>query len=168
MNHTENCLSLAKHDDGVPWEVLPHYRTLVCASLQLRHNGYDGVWHHQPRHCLPNRLYRRRSKKTSKLRVTGLCEGNSPVTGEFPAQMASDAGKVSIWRRHHGESPLLATQRLNNANFDVSVPHIVWKYALKLPRLLVALHAGCKRKRWVSQMRAPLAASREPSGSYNL
>ena len=29
--------------------------------------------------------------KTSKLRVTGLCVRNSPVTGEFPAQMASDA-----------------------------------------------------------------------------
>ena len=29
---------------------------------------------------------RRRSKKTSKLRVTGLCVGNSPGTGEFPAQ----------------------------------------------------------------------------------
>ena len=27
---------------------------------------------------------RRRSKKTSKLRVTSLCEENSPVTGEFP------------------------------------------------------------------------------------
>ena len=29
--------------------------------------------------------------KTSKLRVTGLCEGNPPVAGEFPAQMASYA-----------------------------------------------------------------------------
>ena len=29
-------------------------------------------------------LFRRRSKKTSKFRVTGLCEENSPVTGEFP------------------------------------------------------------------------------------
>ena len=46
--------------------------------------------------------FRRRSKKTSKLRVTGLCVGNSPVTGEFPAQMASNAEKVSIWWRHHG------------------------------------------------------------------
>ena len=36
-------------------------------------------------------LFRRRSKKTSKLCVTGLCVGNSPVTGEFPAQMASNA-----------------------------------------------------------------------------
>ena len=29
--------------------------------------------------------------KTSNIRVTGLCEGNSPVTGEFPAQLASNA-----------------------------------------------------------------------------
>ena len=40
-------------------------------------------------------------KKTSKLRVTGLCVGNSPVTGEFPAQRASNAENVSIWWRHH-------------------------------------------------------------------
>ena len=36
-----------------------------------------------------------------KLRVTGLCAGNSPVIGEFPAQGASDAESVSIWWRHH-------------------------------------------------------------------
>ena len=40
-------------------------------------------------------------KETSKLRVTGLCEGNSPVTGEFPAQTAINAVNVSIWWRHH-------------------------------------------------------------------
>ena len=40
-------------------------------------------------------------QKTPKLRVTGLCAGNSPVTGEFPAQMASNAENVSIWWRHH-------------------------------------------------------------------
>ena len=43
------------------------------------------------------------AKKTSKLRVTGLCAGNSPGTGEFPAQMASYAENVSIWWRHHGD-----------------------------------------------------------------
>ena len=44
-----------------------------------------------------------RSKKTctSKLCVTSLCVGNSPETGEFPAQMASSAENVSIWWRHH-------------------------------------------------------------------
>ena len=59
--------------------------------LQWRHNGCDGVSNHQPHHRLLNRLIGRRSKKTAKLRATGLCEGNSPVTGEFPAQMASNA-----------------------------------------------------------------------------
>ena len=54
-----------------------------------------------PHHCLLNRLFRRRSKKTSKLRVTGLCAGSSPGTGEFPAQMASNVVNVSIWWRHH-------------------------------------------------------------------
>ena len=70
-------------------------------TLRWRHNGRDSVSNHQPHHCLLNRLFRRRSKKTSKLRVTGLCAGNSPVTGEFPAQMASNAENVSIWWRHH-------------------------------------------------------------------
>ena len=44
-----------------------------------------------------------RSKKTSKLRVAGLCVGNLPGTGEFPAQMASNAENVSIWWRHHDD-----------------------------------------------------------------
>ena len=39
--------------------------------------------------------------KTSKLRVTGLCAANSPVTSEFPAQKANNAENVSIWWRHH-------------------------------------------------------------------
>ena len=30
-------------------------------------------------------------RNTSKLRVNGLCAGNSPGTGEFPAQMSSNA-----------------------------------------------------------------------------
>ena len=70
-------------------------------TLKWRHNGRDSVSNHQPHDCLLNRLFRRRSKKTSKLCVTGLCAGNSPVTGEFPAQMASNAENVSIWWRHH-------------------------------------------------------------------
>ena len=43
-----------------------------------RHNDHDGVSSHQPHGYLLNRLSRRRSYKTSKLRVTGLCVGNSP------------------------------------------------------------------------------------------
>ena len=70
------------------------------APLQWRHNGRDSVSNHQPHECLLNRLIRCRSKKTSKLRTTGLCAGNSPGTNEFPAQMASYAENVSIWWRH--------------------------------------------------------------------
>ena len=48
-----------------------------------------------------------RSKKISKLRVTGLCVGNSPGIGEFPALMASNAENVSISWRHHDCSGLM-------------------------------------------------------------
>ena len=70
-------------------------------SLQWRQNDHDSVSNHQPHDRLLNCLFGRRSKKTSKLRVTGLCVVNSPGTGEFPAQMASNAENVSIWWRHH-------------------------------------------------------------------
>ena len=70
-------------------------------SLRWRHNELDSVSDHQPHDCLLNRLFGRRSKKTSKLRVTGLCAGISPGTGEFPTQKASNAENVSIWWRHH-------------------------------------------------------------------
>ena len=48
--------------------------------LHWRHNERDDVSNHRRLDCLPNPLFRRRSKKTSKHRVTGLCEGNSPMT----------------------------------------------------------------------------------------
>ena len=82
---------------------LPYHTPSVLhalGALQWRHNGrdgHDGVSNHQPHDC----LFRRRSKKTSELRVTGLCVGNSPVSGEFPAQIASNAENVSMWWRHH-------------------------------------------------------------------
>ena len=71
--------------------------------LQWRHDGHDCVSNHHPHDCLLTRLFKRRSKKTSKHRVAGLYAGNSLVTGEFPAQMASDAENVSIWWRHHAQ-----------------------------------------------------------------
>ena len=73
-------------------------------SLQWRYNGRDGVSNYQPRDYLLNRLSMYKSKEASKLRVTGLCAGNSPVTGEFHAQMDSNAENVSIWWRHHVEN----------------------------------------------------------------
>ena len=54
------------------------------SSLQWRHNGRDSVSNHQPHDCLLNRLFRCRSKKTSKLRVTGFVRGihRGPVNSQ--------------------------------------------------------------------------------------
>ena len=64
------------------------------------------------------------SKKTLKLRVTGLCAGNSPVTGEFTAQRASDAENVSISWRHmyqriDGACKHKRLLSLRDANYDM-------------------------------------------------
>ena len=61
-----------------------NFTTVV--SLQWRHNERDGASNHRRLDCLLNRLFRRRSKKTSKLRVTGIYEGKPPVTGGFPSR----------------------------------------------------------------------------------
>ena len=80
--------------DVSPW---PHH----LWTKQWLHNERSGISNHRCLDCLLNHLLRRRSKKTSKLPITGLCEGNPPVTGGFPSQMASNAENVSIWWRRH-------------------------------------------------------------------
>ena len=100
------------------WTAVKHHWRVPIA-LKWRHNGCDSVSNHQPHDCLLNRLFRRRSKKTSKPRVTGLCEENSPATGKFPSQMVSNAENFSIWWRHHG----------NPENKELT-EHFWWKKAL--------------------------------------
>ena len=101
-------------------------------TLLWRHNGRDSVSNHQPHHYLINRLFKRRSKKASKLRVTGLCAGNSSVTGELRAQMASNAAIVSIWWRHHDcSSERVSTVReLQQWWHNVSYPR--WRHAWEI------------------------------------
>ena len=91
-----------------PWELSPilvHFGlNIVCLIVMqccVRHYNdvIMSVMASQITSLTATIYSRRRSKATSKLRVTGLCEGNSPVTGEFPAQRASNAENVSI---HHG------------------------------------------------------------------
>ena len=98
--------------DTVCWKILPTYSFISKVfwvpyqgagpiTFHWRHNELDSVSDHQTRDCLLTCLFRHRSKKTSNLCIAGLCEGNSPGTGEFPAQKASNAENVSIWWRHH-------------------------------------------------------------------
>ena len=54
-------------------------------TLQWCHNERNDVPNHQPQ-LFTHLLFSHRWEKTSKLRVTGLCMGNSPVTGEFPCK----------------------------------------------------------------------------------
>ena len=87
-----------------PWlACLEHYNdvTWACMTLHWRHNEHDGVSNHQPHDWLLDRLFRCGAKKASKLRGTGLCAGNWPVTDEFPAQRTRNAENVFIWWRHH-------------------------------------------------------------------
>ena len=74
-----------------------HVVVIVLNTLQRRHNGRDGVSNNQRLICILNRLSRRWSMKSSKLRITGLCEGNSQVPGEFSAQRTSYAENISFW-----------------------------------------------------------------------
>ena len=122
-------------------------------SLRWRHNGHDCVSNHQRHDCLLNRLFRRRSKKTSKLRVTGLCAGNSPGTGEFPTQMASNAENVSIWWRHHGFENLLpyaVCVRMNICYTCVSPISIINDWSVHL--FYINGNCGCNRHGYRAQV----------------
>ena len=90
------------------------YEKIAFHYEQWRHNGHDAVSNHQPHDCLPNHLFGRRSKKTSKLRVTGLCAGNSSVVSQSwscgkscytPAlnRKAESWNETSIWEIENRE-----------------------------------------------------------------
>ena len=109
-------------------------------ALQWHHNGCDGVSNHQPHDCLLNRSFRHTLKKTSKLRVTGLCAWNSLVTGEFPAQMASNVQNVFIWWRHHGLTRWMWNKKevhgLDTGSTIWPLPSIIWPWPWLSPRTL--------------------------------
>ena len=59
------------------WGAIQYRRSFRNSSLQRYHNERDGISNHNRLDCLLNCLFRRISRKSRKLRVTGLCEGNS-------------------------------------------------------------------------------------------
>ena len=129
-------------------------------SLQWRHNEHDGVSNRQPHHLLLNRLFRRRSKKTSKLRVTGLCVGNLPVTGEFPAQMASNAENVSIWWRYH----IIFSDRYSTLIFMLEIMcHLI----VPTQTMLQIGHLGHHTPEFITHLGSSPRAVKHPPGFSN-
>ena len=120
------------HSHTYTWLELGHHH-----ALQWHHNELAGISNHQSHDCLLNRLFTRRSKKTSKLQITGLCEGNSPVTGEFPAQRASNAENVSIWWCHHAADVL--TPNCAKPSEDIMLTKKLGKFSSKFLWLRVIL-----------------------------
>ena len=80
-------------DGSLHHVTMPHYNDVIISAIASLITSLTSVY---------STVYSGADKKKSKLHVTGLCVGNSPVTGEFPAQMASNAENVSTWWRHHG------------------------------------------------------------------
>ena len=72
--------------------------------MKWHHDECNGISNHWRLDCFLNPFFRRKSKKTSKLHVTGLCKGNSLETSEFRTQRVSNAENVSIWWCHHDNS----------------------------------------------------------------
>ena len=73
-------------DQTQPYDLLIRYTSYISKifknpSLRWRYNERDGVSNHQPYDCFLNLLSRRRSKKTSKLRIT--------TAHAFPYRVAS-------------------------------------------------------------------------------
>ena len=67
------------------------------SKFTLRHNERDGVSNHRVSIvCLTVCWGADQRKHVSELRVTGLCEGNPPVTGGFLSQRSGNAENVSI------------------------------------------------------------------------
>ena len=125
-------LHLVKFQQGTTFTSLQEgvdkwQHSMLTITLRWRHNGCDGVSNHQPHACLLSRLFRRRSKKTSKLRVAGLCVGNSPGTVEFPAQRVSNAENVSIWwRRHESQSTIFMKTPQDLPKWGCIMPTSIW------------------------------------------
>ena len=111
--------------------------------LQRRHDKRERVSNHRRLNCSLNRLFRRRSNEASKLRVTGLCEGNSPVTGEFPAQKVSNAETVSIWLHHVLDLTTYFSTTVRNLGMESQERVLISAW------IAIIFYFGLEDKRWI-------------------
>ena len=101
------------------WWAPSHHHLNWYWTLHWRHNDHDGVSNHQPHGCLLKGSFRRRIKKTSKLRVTGLCAVNSPGP-------VNSSHKGPVTRKMFPSDDVIM-QKCNNSHLRQSI----WKYVYK-------------------------------------
>ena len=77
--------------------------------------------------------------KTSKVRLTGLCEGNSPMTGEFPSQRASNTENVRNWCVIMESIYMFCNPSLKNMSLAVCLGSVSYKVTLTMPFVLCAM-----------------------------
>ena len=118
------------------------FRFWSC-GLQWHNIERNVVWNHWCLDCLLNHLFRGRSKKTSKLHITCLCEGNSLVTSEFPTQRASNVENsfddIIMWGIHGSwkegavlwETPFTRIIRIISMPSIHSLPPNQWTFQYK-------------------------------------
>ena len=87
--------SQATHDPNC------HYSDIVMSVVTSQITGVSNVYS-----TVCSDVDQRKHQSSASLAFVG---GNSPVTGEFPAQRDSNAENVFIWWRHHG---LMFSKRL--------------------------------------------------------
>ena len=140
------------------------------SSLHWRHNDHDGVSNHQPHDCLLNRLFGRRLKKTSKLRVTGLCAGNStgpvnsphkgPVTRKmFPfddvimigTDSASEVtGRIWVYTSHESmkNNNITTTSKVVIYSMGYAVHICTWLVVVVVNCITPLAHCMCRIHLW--------------------
>ena len=123
-------------------------------TIRWCHYECDGISNHQAHNCLLKCLFRCGSKETSKLRVIGLCAGNSPVTGEFPTQRGSNAENVSIWWRHHVIIPsiyltisydffIISHHTISKTNCSTNMWESGWRQTYAVSSVPITGHPRC-------------------------
>ena len=113
-----------------------------CHSLLWRHNERDSVWNHLRLCCLLNRSSRRRSKKTPRLRATGLCEGNPPV---------DSAHKGPVRRKMFPFDDVI----MNYKPYQQAGVHLMHG----MPHVIVGKSGVCNRRDWQNVDKADIHVS---------
>ena len=146
--HFENHIQIHQGSMSSRVVVWTHYNAVIMGAIASQITSLTIVY---------NRLFRRRSKKASKLRVTGLCAENSPGTGEFPAQMASNAENVSIWWRHHVWPVVVGDAKWDRVIKICGIHSPEWRCQLRAPVVLVIYRKAWTYDTWLNTPRGSLA-----------